>query len=90
MIRAGSTRRCAPVCCRPDQASASTSCAIADGDAELAPPAIDQVARRLPVAVSRTPAALAQVLRMLAGGLTNAEISQALVHCEATVKTHVS
>jgi DNA-binding NarL/FixJ family response regulator len=55
------------------------------------------VGRRLPAAVSREPAALAtltdreqQVLRMLAAGLSNAEISEALVLSEATVKTHVS
>ena len=75
--------------------------AVAAGDAMLAPAVtrqlLDQVARRLPAAVSRTPDALAQltqreqqVLRMLAAGLTNAEISQALVLSEATVKTHVS
>jgi DNA-binding NarL/FixJ family response regulator len=75
--------------------------AVAAGDAVLAPAVtrqlLDQVARRLPHAVARTPAALAeltqreqQVLRMLAAGLTNAEISEALVLSEATVKTHVS
>jgi DNA-binding NarL/FixJ family response regulator len=72
--------------------------AVAAGDAVLAPAVtrqlLDQVARRLPAAVSRTPAGLTdreqQVLRMLAAGLTNAEISEALVLSEATVKTHVS
>jgi DNA-binding NarL/FixJ family response regulator len=75
--------------------------AVAAGDAVLAPAVtrqlLDQVGRRLPAAVSRTPDELAgltereqQVLRMLAAGLTNAEISEALVLSEATVKTHVS
>jgi len=75
--------------------------AVAAGDAVLGPAVtrqlLDQVGRRLPAAVSRAPDDLAQltdreqqVLRMLAAGLTNAEISQALVLSEATVKTHVS
>ena len=75
--------------------------AVAAGDAVLAPAVtrqlLDQVARRLPAATSRSPAALAeltdrerQVLRMLAAGLSNAEIAHALVLSEATVKTHVS
>ena len=75
--------------------------AVAAGDAVLAPAVtrqlLDQVARRLPAAVSRAPDTLAhltereqQVLRMLAAGLTNAEISNALVLSDATVKTHVS
>jgi DNA-binding NarL/FixJ family response regulator len=75
--------------------------AVAAGDAVLAPAVtrqlLDQVGRRLPAAVSRAPDELAQltereqqVLRMLAAGLTNAEISAALVLSEATVKTHVS
>jgi len=75
--------------------------AVAAGDAVLAPAVtrqlLDQVARRLPAAVSHTPDALArltdreqQVLRMLAAGLSNAEICEALVLSEATVKTHVS
>ena len=60
--------------------------AVAAGDAVLAPAVtrqlLDQVGRRLPAAVSRAPDELAQltereqqVLRMLAAGLTNAEIS---------------
>jgi DNA-binding NarL/FixJ family response regulator len=75
--------------------------AVAAGDAVLAPGVtrqlLDQVGRRLPSAVSRGPAGLAeltdreqQVLGMLAAGMSNAEISEALVLSEATVKTHVS
>ena len=75
--------------------------AVAAGDAVLAPAVtrqlLDQVGRRLPAAMSRAPEALReltdreqQVLRMLAVGLSNAEIAEALVLSEATVKTHVS
>ena len=75
--------------------------AVAAGDAVLGPAVtrrlLDQVGRRLPGPVSRTPGDLAgltdreqEVLSMLAAGLTNAEISEALVVSEPTVKTHVS
>jgi DNA-binding NarL/FixJ family response regulator len=75
--------------------------AVAAGDAVLAPAVtrqlLDQVGRRLPAAVSRTPDGLGEltdreqeVLRMLAVGMSNAEIANALVVSEPTVKTHVS
>jgi DNA-binding NarL/FixJ family response regulator len=75
--------------------------AVAAGDAVLSPAVtrqlLDQVGRRLPAAVSQKPEALTrltererEVLRMLAAGLTNAEIAHALVVTEATVKSHVS
>jgi DNA-binding NarL/FixJ family response regulator len=74
---------------------------VADGDAVLSPAVtrqlLDQVARRLPAAVDRDQGQLADlterelaVLRMLAAGLSNAEIASALVISEATTKTHVS
>jgi DNA-binding NarL/FixJ family response regulator len=75
--------------------------AVAAGDAVLAPAVtrqlLDQVGRRLPPAVARAHAGEAeltererQVLSMLAAGMSNSEIAQALVLSEATVKTHVS
>ena len=75
--------------------------AVAAGDAVLSPAVtrqlLDQVGRRLPAPVSRAPDELGQlterereILRMLAAGLSNAEIAEALVVSEATVKTHVS
>jgi DNA-binding NarL/FixJ family response regulator len=75
--------------------------AVAAGDAVLAPSVtrqlLDQVGRRLPSSVSRAPVALAdltdreqEVLAMLAAGMSNGEIADALVLSEATVKTHVS
>jgi DNA-binding NarL/FixJ family response regulator len=75
--------------------------AVAAGDAVLAPAVtrqlLDQVGRRLPAAVTRTPEGLGEltdreqeVLRMLAVGMSNAEIARALVVSEPTVKTHVS
>jgi DNA-binding NarL/FixJ family response regulator len=74
---------------------------IAAGDAQLSPAVtkrlLDQVARRLPAAVQRDTGSLAQltereheVLRLLAVGMSNAEIAGALFVSEPTVKTHVS
>jgi DNA-binding NarL/FixJ family response regulator len=85
----------------PTQEVVNAVRAVAAGDAVLAPTVtrqlLDQVGRRLPSAVTRAPEALAQltdreqqVLGMLAAGMSNAEISDALVLSEATVKTHVS
>jgi DNA-binding NarL/FixJ family response regulator len=75
--------------------------AVAAGDAQLSPAVtkrlLDQVARRLPAAVDHSQAPLAEltgreqeVLRLLAVGMSNSEIGEALVVSEATVKTHVS
>jgi DNA-binding NarL/FixJ family response regulator len=75
--------------------------AVAAGDAQLSPTVtkrlLDQVARRLPTAVDRDSSAMElltarerEVLRLLAVGMTNAEIGEALVVSEPTVKTHVS
>jgi len=85
----------------PTQEVVAAVRAVAAGDAVLSATVtrqlLDQVARRLPAAVSRQPDALAtltererEVLRMLAAGLSNAEIAAALVVSEATVKSHVS
>jgi DNA-binding NarL/FixJ family response regulator len=75
--------------------------AVAAGDAVLSPGVtrrlLDQVGRRLPGAVPRGAADDAgltdrerQVLAAMAAGLSNAEIAEALVLSETTVKTHVS
>jgi DNA-binding NarL/FixJ family response regulator len=84
----------------PTQEVVAAVRAVAAGDAVLAPAVtrqlLDRVGRRLPTAVSRTPreAELTErereVLSMLATGMSNSEISEALVLSEATVKTHVS
>ena len=85
----------------PTQALVNAVRSIAAGDAVLGPTVtrqlLDQVGRRLPAAVSHMPDELAaltdrerEVLQMLAGGLSNAEIATALVVSDATVKSHVS
>jgi DNA-binding NarL/FixJ family response regulator len=85
----------------PTQEVVAAVRAVAAGDAVLSTAVtrqlLDQVARRLPAAVSRQPDELDllterehEVLRMLANGLSNAEIATALVVSEATVKSHVS
>jgi DNA-binding NarL/FixJ family response regulator len=85
----------------PTQEVVAAVRAVAAGDAVLAPTVtrqlLDQVGRRLPGAVPRAPAGRAElterereVLGLMAAGLTNAEMSKALVLSEATVKTHVS
>jgi DNA-binding NarL/FixJ family response regulator len=85
----------------PTQEVVAAVRSVAAGDAVLSPAVtrqlLDQVGRRLPAAVSRESGALEaltdrerEVLRMLAAGLSNAEIADAMVVSEATVKTHVS
>jgi DNA-binding NarL/FixJ family response regulator len=75
--------------------------AVAEGDAVLSPSVtrrlLTQVARRLPAPVGADADGLAsltererEVLGLLAGGLSNGEIAEALVVSEPTVKTHVS
>ena len=75
--------------------------AVAAGDAVLSPAItrqlLDRVARRLPPASGTAAGATAtltererEVLQLVAGGMSNAEIAAALVVAEPTVKTHVS
>jgi DNA-binding NarL/FixJ family response regulator len=74
---------------------------VAAGDALLTPAVtrqlLDRVGRRLPAPISQVPESLSElterereVLELLARGMSNAEIADALVVGEATVKTHVS
>ncbi len=74
---------------------------IAAGEALLSPAVtrrlLDRVGRRLPASVAAGPGALAEltdrereVFELLARGLSNAEIAEALTVGDATVKTHVS
>jgi DNA-binding NarL/FixJ family response regulator len=74
--------------------------AVAAGDAVLSTAVtrslLDQIAHRLPApvaadgALSELTERELEVLRLLAGGRSNAEIAAALVVSEATVKSHVS
>ncbi|MGD0198996.1 MAG: response regulator transcription factor [Solirubrobacteraceae bacterium] len=74
---------------------------VAAGDALLSPTVtrrlLDRVGRRLPASAPLGLAALAElterereVFELLARGLSNAEIAEALIVGDATVKTHVS
>jgi DNA-binding NarL/FixJ family response regulator len=84
---------------RPQELVAAVK-AVAAGDAVLSAPVtrrlLDQIAHRLPAPVQGD-GALAdltdrelEVLRLMASGMSNAEIAAALVVSEATVKSHVS
>jgi DNA-binding NarL/FixJ family response regulator len=73
---------------------------VASGNALLGPTAVERLLRRFSVPVDDHPMATAAVgsltdreaetLRLLANGLSNAEIAATLVVSETTVKTHVS
>jgi DNA-binding NarL/FixJ family response regulator/class 3 adenylate cyclase len=75
--------------------------AVCSGDALLAPSVtrrvIEEFVRRPPAAVRTAPPEIeeltpreCEVLRLIARGLSNAEIAQSLVVSETTVKTHVA
>ena len=74
--------------------------AVANGDAVLSPQVtrqlLDRVAHRLPAATPTDGGAATltererEVLQLIAGGLSNAEIAAALVVAEPTAKRHVS
>jgi DNA-binding NarL/FixJ family response regulator len=86
---------------RPDQLAEAIR-VVAQGDALLAPSVtrrlLDRFAETLPGAVDARPradlSALSerelQILRLLAGGLSNAELARELFLSETTVKSHVS
>ena len=70
---------------------------VASGNALLGPTAVERLLRRFsderptdPVAIGSLTDREAEILRLLAGGLSNAEVAAALVVSEATVKSHVS
>jgi DNA-binding NarL/FixJ family response regulator len=72
---------------------------VASGNALLGPTAVARLLARFPPAPAATPdpgligtltEREAEILRLLACGLSNAEIASALVVSETTVKTHVS
>jgi DNA-binding NarL/FixJ family response regulator len=73
---------------------------VAGGNALLGPTAVERLIRRFSTPIDPNPADAAAVgsltgretetLRLLAGGLSNAEIAATLVVSETTVKTHVS
>jgi DNA-binding NarL/FixJ family response regulator len=72
---------------------------VANGNALLAPTALERLLARFSVAETARDGTAAtdlltdreaEILRLIAGGLSNAEIAASLVVSETTVKTHVS